>query len=260
MSIIWNPWHGCHEKSEGCANCYMFFLDSQRGQEDSNTVHKVKNNFYFPVKKDKKGNWKVPAGEIIYTCMTSDFFIQEADQWREEVWKIIQERSDILFHIFTKRPERIKKCLPENWGDGWNNVWLSVSTENQKRADERIQILLEIPLKYRGVVAAPLLEEINIEKYLKIGGISNVSASGENYAGARPCDYQWIKNLYDQCVKSDVAFEFFLTGTNFIKDGKHYYIPKKKQREQAGKSGLYYAGRKIEVNLEKGKEQKKLFD
>ena len=259
MSIIWNPWHGCHKKSEGCANCYMFFFDSQRGQESSR-VYRVKNSFDLPVRKDKNGRWKVPSGELVYTCMTSDFFIKEADEWRGDVWKMIEQRQDILFHIFTKRPERIKECLPENWGDGWNNVWLSVSTENQKRADERIPILKGIPLKYRGIIAAPLLEGIDIEKYLQDDLISIVSAGGENYDGARPCDYQWVKNLYDQCVRADINFEFHQTGANFIKNGKRYYIPKKKQREQAVKSGLRHKGREIKVNLKEVSEQKKLFD
>lgn len=260
MSIIWNPWHGCRKKSEGCANCYMFFLDYQRGQKNSDIVCKVKNNFDLPLRKGKNGKWKILSGELVYTCMTSDFFIEEADQWRDDVWKMIEQRQDILFDIFTKRPERIKKCLPENWGEGWNNVWLSVSVENQKRADERIPILKSIPVKYRGVVAAPLLEEVDIEKYLKDGLISSVYAGGENYAGARPCDYQWIKKLYEQCVRTDVNFEFYNTGAVFIKNGKRYYIPKIKQREQAEKSGLRYKGKRIEINLKKYSEQKKLFE
>ena len=61
MSEIWNPWHGCHKKSEGCLNCYMYYLDAQRGQK-SDTVYKVKNNFNLPLKKDRKGNYKIKKG------------------------------------------------------------------------------------------------------------------------------------------------------------------------------------------------------
>ena len=45
MHDIWNPWHGCVKFSEGCRNCYMYFLDRMRGQSGAQ-IYKVKNNFY----------------------------------------------------------------------------------------------------------------------------------------------------------------------------------------------------------------------
>ena len=50
MNDIWNPWHGCKKYSEGCENCYMYFLDSQRDKDGSN-IYKVKTNFNLPLKK-----------------------------------------------------------------------------------------------------------------------------------------------------------------------------------------------------------------
>jgi len=261
MSEIWNPWHGCYKKSEGCLNCYMYYLDAQRGQR-SDVVYKVKNNFNLPLKKDRKGNYKIKKGTLLYICMTSDFFLEEADEWREEIWDIIRIRTDIIFWILTKRPERIKEVLPFDWEEGWDNVCINITAENQKRADERIPILLELPFKYKGVVVAPILGNINIEKYLETGIITDVSASGENYVGARPCDYDWIKNLYEQCKKYDTTFNFFETGEHFIKDGKKYHIPKKLQREQAEKSGLNYKGKKASIILKEitEDEQMQLFN
>ena len=52
MHDIWNPWHGCIKKSEGCQHCYMYFLDKQRGGNGQN-IYKVKNNFYYPLSKNK---------------------------------------------------------------------------------------------------------------------------------------------------------------------------------------------------------------
>ena len=167
-----------------------------------------------------------------------------------------------FFWILTKRPERIKEVLPFDWEEGWDNVCINITAENQKRADERIPILLELPFKYKGVVVAPILGNINIEKYLETGIITDVSASGENYVGARPCDYDWIKNLYEQCKKYDTTFNFFETGEHFIKDGKKYHIPKKLQREQAEKSGLNYKGKKASIILKEitEDEQMQLFN
>ena len=50
--------------------------------------------------------------------MTSDFFLEEADPWRPEAWDIMRLRSDVIFYLLTKRPERAARCLPEDWGNG----------------------------------------------------------------------------------------------------------------------------------------------
>ena len=62
MHDIWNPWHGCIKKSEGCRNCYMYFLDRQRGG-DGGRIYKVRNNFDYPLQKDRDGRYKVKSGE-----------------------------------------------------------------------------------------------------------------------------------------------------------------------------------------------------
>ena len=156
MLNSWNPWHGCIKKSEGCEHCYMYFLDKQRNK-DGSLIFKTFDN--SPIKKDKNGNYKVKSGETVSVCMTSDFFLEEADSWRKEAWNIIKERSDVVFFLITKRPERILKCLPEDWNDGWENIFLNITTENQKRVDERIPILLDLPFKHKGLMVAPFLEE-----------------------------------------------------------------------------------------------------
>lgn len=237
--IVWNTWHGCKKYSEGCENCYMFYLDEQRGKNGSE-IYKVKNNFNMPLKKDRYGNYKIQSNTLVRVCLTSDFFLEEADEWRDEVWLMIKSRPDLRFWILTKRAFRIADCLPNDWGEGWNNVILNVTVENQKRADERIPILLDIPAKHKGIMAAPLLSEIYIEPYLRNNQIEHIIADGENYRGARPCNYNWIKSLYEQCKSYNVKFEFLGTGDIFIKDGKEYHICKAYQKVQAIRSGLNY--------------------
>lgn len=239
MDNIWNPWHGCTKYSEGCENCYMYFLDKVHNPElDSSIVTKT-NNFDYPLKKNRQKEYKVKSGQLLMVNMTSDTFIPDADEFRDEMWDIIRKRSDVIFYILTKRAYRIKECLPSDWGDGYENVILNVTCENQKRADERIPILLDIPAKHKGLCIAPILSSINIEEYLRDMQIETVSCGGENYDGARVCNYDWIKSLSNQCEKYRVNFSFFETGTHFIKDSKLYYIPNKKvQAEQAYKSGL----------------------
>lgn len=236
---IWNPWHGCRKYSEGCENCYMFYLDGQRDKKGSD-IYKVKTNFNLPLKKDRSGNYKIQSGMTIRVCMTSDFFLEEADQWRDEVWDMIRRRSDVNFWLLTKRAYRIKECLPSDWGEGWENVSVNVTTENQQRADERIPILLDIPAKHKGIMIAPFIGKVDIGQYLSGGQIENVLADGENYEGCHPLHYEWVKDVYEDCVKYNIPFRFYGTGNVFVKDGKTYHVCKAYQFVQALRSGFQY--------------------
>ncbi|MDE6638301.1 MAG: phage Gp37/Gp68 family protein, partial [Muribaculaceae bacterium] len=204
--LIWNPWHGCHKISEGCEHCYMYFLDSKRGI-DTSTVTRTAN-FNLPIQRDRKGYYRLKSGMQIYVCLSTDFFVEEADKWRQEIWKMILQRPDIAFRILTKRAHRIKECLPDDWGDGYPNVMLSVTCENQRRADERLPILLSIPAHHKGFMAAPFIGEIDAEKYLSTGHIEEVLCGGENYDGARVCRYEWVEKLSKQCIENEVTFNF----------------------------------------------------
>lgn len=227
----------------------MYFLDKMRGQSGAR-IYKVKNNFYYPLAKDRRGRYKIKSGEIIRVCMTSDFFLPEADIWREEAWRIMRARSDVVFLLITKRVHRVKQCLPLNWGDGWENVFLTVTCENQRRADERIPQLLDLPFKHKGIICAPFISSVSIKNYLHSGQIEQVVCGGENYNGARPCNYNWVKSLRKECVEADVTFCFMETGTLFIKDGRAYNLPSKRlQSEMAYKSGMNYEGRRTEFKL-----------
>ncbi len=249
MHDIWNPWHGCTKKSEGCNHCYMYYLDKKR-DKDGSIIFKTKNGFDYPLHKDKQGKYKIKAGELIRVCMTSDFFLEEADEWRNDVWKIINIRSDVKFYILTKRPERILDHLPINWNDGYDNVILNVSCENQIRADERIPILLEIPAKHKGIMIAPIIGPINITSYLETNQIEQVTSGGENYDGLRICHFDWIKNLSVECRNANVSFDFIETGTRFMKDDKIYYLPSKKlQSQMAYKSNVRFKGKEISFIL-----------
>lgn len=249
MHDIWNPWHGCVKCSEGCQNCYMYFLDKIHNGFDSSVVTKT-SSFDYPLSKFKDGRYKIKSGEMLRVCMTSDFFVKEADEWRDDAWEIIRQRPDVKFFLLTKRPERVAEHLPSEWGDGWENVFFNVTCENQKRADERIPYLLELPFKHKGIMCAPFIGAVSIDKYLCDGQIEQVICGGENYDGARPCDFEWVKGLQAECVKHNVTFCFIETGTVFVKDGKRYNIPSKAvQSEMAAKSGMNFVGKPIEWHL-----------
>ena len=110
--IIWNPWHGCHKVSEGCVHCYMYFLDSKRGLDTSHVFRT--ENFAMPILRRRNGHFKLPSGMTLYVGLSTDFFVEEADQWRDEAWSIIRQRPDIFFRLLTKRPQRFTDCLPDD--------------------------------------------------------------------------------------------------------------------------------------------------
>lgn len=247
---IWNPWHGCHKCSEGCQNCYAYFLDKRYGR-DTSVVVRNKSGFDFPIKKDKSGAYKLESGSFVRVCMASDFFLEEADAWREEAWEFIRRRPDVTFSLLTKRAERIKDCLPADWGDGWENVSFSVSCENQKRLDQRIPCLLDVPAKHRWVSLKPFIGEMDIEKYLASGKIETVLAGGENYLGSRPLHYEWVKKVHEACVKHNVQLIFGQTGNVFVVDGKEYKIRSRtEQMVQALKCELHYPPVDTEKEIE----------
>ena len=249
MHDIWNPWHGCRKCSEGCENCYMYFLDRMR-EQDGSRIYRTKNGFRYPLSRNRQGQYKVRSGEMIRVCMTSDFFLEEADVWRDEAWAIMRQRKDVKFFLLTKRPERVSSCLPYDWGTGWENIFFNVTCENQRRADERIPLLFELPFKHKGIMTAPLIGPVDIGKYLAEGQIEQVMCGGENYDGSRPCRYEWVKLLSDQCQAHNITFNFIETGTYFIKNEKVYRIPDKRtQSRQAFRSGLSFRGKEIRFRL-----------
>ena len=180
---IWNPWHGCVKCSEGCQNCYMYFLDRMRDQNGAE-IYKTKSGFSYPLQKDRTGHYKIQSGEQIRVCMTSDFFLEEADPWRVEAWDIMRQRSDVVFFLLTKRPQRVRECLPPDWGSGWDNIFFNVTCENQRRADERIPILFDLPFKHKGIMCAPFIGPVSIRQYLTAGLIFYPGGKVENTAYA----------------------------------------------------------------------------
>lgn len=235
MPVMWNPWRGCRKKSEGCAHCYVY----RNGERFGFDPTQVKRNLAFdlPRRKNRRGGYKIAPGEIVYTCFTSDFLAEEADAWRPEAWEIMRERRDCLFIFLTKRIERLEKALPADWGEGWAHVFINCTCENQRRADERLPIFLELPLQRRGITSEPLLGPIDFGRYLG-PAIETVAVGGESGPLARPCDYAWVLDIRRQCLDAGVAFQFRQTGARFRKDGKLYLIRRPRQREQAKAAGI----------------------
>ncbi|MCQ2079241.1 MAG: phage Gp37/Gp68 family protein [archaeon] len=218
-SVPWNPWHGCRRVSEGCLNCYMFQGDAGRGVEGSDVVRRSKTQFDLPLRKDRNGRYKL-RDSLIIVSLTSDFFIEEADEWRDEAWSIMRRRRDALFEIPTKRPERILEHLPADWGEGYPNVRLAVSVENQRTWDLRVPILCSVPAKRHDVFLAPMIGPVDCDPLLSVNRIDGIYLGGEICDGARVCDYAWVLQVRDSCIRNGVTFHWRNCGRNLLRDGE----------------------------------------
>ena len=240
---MWRPWHGCHKCSPGCLNCYVYRGDARYGR-DASKVYRT-GEFDLPVRGRRDGSPRLAAGETVFTCLTSDFFVEDADEWRPRAWRMIRSRPDLMFFIITKRIGRFAVGLPEDWGGGYGNVTIAVTCENQQKAAERVPQLLALPIRHRQIMCEPLLEEIDLTPWLS-ADIEGVTAGGESGESARLCRYDWVLSLARQCESAGVPFWFKQTGALFEKDGRLYRIPRREQHEQARRAGLTAARRSME--------------
>lgn len=196
----WNPWMGCERVSPGCAHCYMFREQRQYGH-DPETIRRSRTKFHDPLR------WQEPR--FVFTCSWSDWFHPGADSWRDEAWEVVRQTPHLTYQILTKRPELIAERLPDDWGDGWSNVWLGVSIENS-RFTWRADALREIPADVRFISAEPLLgsllESAGQRSPLGLGDIDWLIVGGESGPGARPLDLSWARELADACDQASTFF------------------------------------------------------
>ena len=235
MSVGWNPWHGCRRVSEGCRNCYVFRIDAEHGRESERVA--LNADFLLPL-RESRGEPKIESGETVYTCFSSDFLIEDADEWRPDAWKMMRMRKDLHFVFFTKRIERLASVLPNDWGDGYENVTIGCTCENQDRADFRLPIFLSLPIRRRMIVCEPLLDKIDLTPYLDRTKIESVSVGGESGNAARVCDFEWVCALHESCKAAGVRFHYHQTGARLRRNGRVYEIPRSQQHEQAKRAGL----------------------
>jgi len=229
----WEPWTGCYKISDGCSNCYFYGPNAKRyGQ---NTIKKT-DKFDWPIRRNAKDEYRIKGDKILATCFATDFFLPEADEWRNEVWAMIKERTDIDFLILTKRIDRFNEELPEDWGDGYDNVNIGCTVENQELADYRLPLFLSYPIKRRFIACSPLLEAIDISPYLY--GVNHVTVTGESGREARECNYEWVVDIREQCKKANITFWFKGTGSFFKRDGAVKRINPYKQSSIAKEMGL----------------------
>jgi len=222
--MVWNPITGCTPISPGCLNCYALRMSKRLAGRYG--YPEAPDNFrvtLHPARLNEPMKWKKPR--MIFVCSMSDLFHDDVpDTFIEEVFWIIEENFQHTFQILTKRPERMCEFMNKG-GHSFKtlpipNLWLGVTAENQKCADERIPWLLKTPAVVRFVSAEPLLEPIDFSKPLWAYAEKEnhafpfntmlhwIIVGAETGPGKRPMQNEWAEDILTQCDHAKIPFFF----------------------------------------------------
>ena len=204
-----NFWMGCEKVSAGCAHCYAERLVRDLMGKDFRTVRRTSDASFYGALR-----WREPR--TIFTCSLSDFFIEAADPWREEAWRVIRETPRHTWLILTKRPERIAAHLPFDWGEeGYPNVWLGVSGETVELLEKRALPVSRAAVGVRFASMEPWLDDGMGEAEIGPSGRDSllgmfdwVILGGESGPGARPLNPSSVRAVRDACARLRVPFFF----------------------------------------------------
>lgn len=206
-----NPWWGCVRVSEACKHCYAESWAKRVGQDlwgpGSDRRFFTDNHWREPLKWNRAAAGVTERPRVFCASM-ADVFEDRPDlvSHRDRLFDLIEATPNLDWLLLTKRPQNV--CRLARWGQDWpSNVWLGTTVELQKRAEELLPYLEEIPAAVRFISAEPLLGPLSIERWLG-STIDWVITGGESGPKARPASPEWFRALLRQCMEADVAFHF----------------------------------------------------
>jgi protein gp37 len=220
----YNPWQGCKPVSTDCDSCYARVQAERWGRDFSNVHRSAPATFNAPLlwqRRVEKG--ELPAGHKVFTCSISDFFIKEADLWREEAWEILLATPDLTYLILTKRPGRMAWWAQTHpWP---SNVWAGVSVESAKYLP-RLGVLARVPAKVIFASLEPLLGPVDLFEWLNIFALEArqwVIIGGESGPHHRPMKIEWVQDIVDEC--DAVGVPVFVKQASALRPGQQGNLP-----------------------------------
>lgn len=212
----WNIARGCTKVDEDCKYCYMY-RDSMNGTRyEPKKVVRTKTVFDLPLRIKEPGKF--------FASSLTDWGHPDIDSYRDEMWDIIRRRRDHTYQLLTKRTDRLFQILPDDWGDGWDNVWLGTSVGGPS-GFKRIHELVNTPAKTRFVSFEPLWARVGMNldvsdlckiHWAIIGGESGNEKGQYRY---RECKIEWIEELIKDLTPTTAIFVKQL-GTHLAKQLK----------------------------------------
>lgn len=204
-----NPWWGCSKVGPGCDHCYAEEMDKRfRGDHWGVNALPRKmsaDNWRKPLRWQKAAE-KTGKPVRVFCGSMCDWCDKNAPEGqRDRLWRLIRETPMLQWQLLTKRAPNISKYLPDDWNDGYPNVWLGVTVENKKHGLKRMEVLREIPARLRFLSIEPLLEDLGA---IDLSGFHWVIVGGESGPHARPMKAQWVRNIQAQCKDQGAPFFF----------------------------------------------------
>lgn len=249
----------CSHVSAGCEHCYSETVNKRWGNQVAYRAQDADLIEFYLDENELKSWSKLPVGSKVFVCDMTDLFHENVPDWMiERVFTEMGHAYQITFQVLTKRARRMLEIIPQLAIAGKEalsfahrplpNVWLGVSVENQRAADERIPLLLQTPAAVRFLSCEPLLGPLSLQVYPDsrncivcgdndhqafeckhaLGGIDWVICGGESGSHRRSMDLEWALSLRDQCAFADIPFFFkqqngTYPGTNPTLDGHIYH-------------------------------------
>lgn len=215
----WSPWTGCtklaHPKGSACDYCYAAAWAKRTGRPELWQGERRRTSADYwqkPIKWDRRAAITGDRPRI-FPSLCDPFDNQVPTRWRDDMWFRIDQTPHLNWLLLTKRPQNIAKMLPDPrtgvkpWGDGWPNVWLGTTAEDQDRYDQRWPHLAKIPAAVRFVSYEPALGPL-IDLWAGSVRPDWLIAGGESGGHARPAHPDWFRDIRDYCAKVGTAFFF----------------------------------------------------
>ena len=161
-----NPWVGCTKVSAACDHCYAETWAKRSGHPElwqGQRRHTAWANW------NKVRKWNATAQRLgerhrVFCASLADVFDNQVpERWRDDLWFLIEEAPHLDWLLLTKRPQNIRKMLPnpktgiKPWGNGWPNVWLGTTCEDATEYFRRWPVLSGIPAAVRFISYEPAL-------------------------------------------------------------------------------------------------------
>jgi protein gp37 len=205
-----SPWWGCTKVSAACDHCYAQTWARRWGvQWGPHAERRIAGDATW----ENPHAWNRKAKRLgrryrVFCASMADVFENrpELEASRARLWQTIRDTPRLDWLLLTKRPQMIQRYLPADWGDGWPNVRLGTTVENQAEADRRIPHLLAVPAAVRFLSCEPLLGPMDLRKWLSPWTCADCEFHGcEDDAGPDGCGQCGTRDAFpaDACKVCD---------------------------------------------------------
>jgi protein gp37 len=204
-----NPWIGCTNVSPGCDHCYAEAMARRFGHAEWGNHPRNRTS---PANWQKPAKWNDRAVEFkrlhgrrqrVFCASMADVFDNQVPSgWRLDLFELIRECRRLDWLLLTKRPQNIARMLPKDWQDGYPNVWLGVTAEDQERFDQRWKHVEAVPAAVKFISYEPAIGPLRLPRR----GTSPdwLLSGGESGPGARRTEPKWVRDIIVDCRRQGV--------------------------------------------------------